>query len=260
MSDRSVTVVPLVPNLALPRPASPRTRADVPQGYGVQEHCLPFVGASSMGFLIPSPISFGLCLPEEAPKGCRTFRSPIGHAKGEENSEPQVFYIFDNPDCCFSGNAYQLEGIPAKESAPILEPGISFFERPDQQHLFKLHLPYVWRTQEAFDTLFLPLLNRSAKGLEIQSGLVETDWYPSPVNLIIAKPPGSVHILKGELLAHAIVVPRRLRRLTLEVAPLLSRLNRETRKGLAEWDKQRNKDRSAYKTLARERHDRIEET
>lgn len=260
MSTQSVRLVPLVPNLTLPRPASGRTRSDVPSGYGVQEHCLPFVAASSMGFVIPSPIAFGLCQIEEVPKGCRTFRSPIADSSAQTKADRRVFYVLDNPNCLFSGNAYQLEGIPTKDSPPILEPGISFFERPDQQHLFKLHLPFVWRTQEGVDTLFLPLLNRTTNGLEIQSGLVETDWYPSPVNLVISKPSGSVHISQGEALAHAIIVPRFLRRLNVEVSPLHSRWNLETRKGLHEWDKQRNNDRSSYKVLARERHDGFEES
>lgn len=259
MSTPSVTIVPLVPNLAHPRPASARTRSPIPAGYGVQEQCVPFTAASALGFLIGSPIRFGLCIPEEAPKGCRMFRSPLDRPDdGGRFSDPRVFYVFDNPECRFHGNAYQFEGIPVDGSPVIIEAGISFFDRPDQQHLFKLHLPYIWRTPEAVDTLFLPLLNRSAKGLEVQSGLVETDWYPSPVNLILAKPPGAVHFLVGDPVAHAILIPRNFRGLTPEVAPSHSRLTRETRKGLAEWDKQHAQDRSAYKMLARVRQDRVE--
>ena len=258
MSNPTVTVVPLVPNLALPQPASARTRFPIPAGYGVQEQCLPFTAASALGFLIASPIRFGLCIPEEAPEGCRMFRSPLDRPdEAGRFSDPRVFYVFDNPECRFRGNAYQFEGIPVDGSPTIREPGLSFFDRPDQQHLFKLHLPYIWRTPEAVDTLFLPLLNRSANGLEIQSGLVETDWYPSPVNLILAKPSGPVHFLVGDPVAHAILILRNLRRVAPEVAPPHSRLSRETRKGLAEWDKRHAQDRSAYKMLARGRQDRV---
>ena len=129
MSEASVTFVPLVPNVALPQPSSARTRSPIPAGYGVQEQCLPFTAASALGLLIPSPIRFGLCDPEQAPEGCRIFRSPIGSA----GNDPRVFYVFDNPDCGFRGNAYQLDGIPVDGSHPIVEPGISFFDRPDQQ-------------------------------------------------------------------------------------------------------------------------------
>ena len=259
MSDPVVTIIPLVPNLKLPSPASPRTRSEIPEGYGVQEHCLPFTAASGLGFLIPSPISFGLCNPEEAPTGCRTFRSPVEPpiAQGGQRDR-RVFYVFDNAECLFRGNAYQLEGIPDKNSTPLLESGISFFDRPDQQHLFKLHLPYVWRTEAEVDTLFLPLINRGGRGAEVQCGLVETDWYASSVNLILAKPVGSLHIQMGDFVSHAVLIPRHLRRANITVAPLHSRLNRETRKELAEWDRQHRKERSLYKSLARDHRCRVD--
>ena len=180
------------------------------------------------------------------------FRSPLDRPD-EGFSDPRAFYVFDNPECRFRGNAYQFEGVPVDGSPAIVEPGLSFFDRPDQQHLFKLHLPYIWRTPETVDMLFLPLLNRSAKGLEIQCGLVETDWYPSPVNLILAKPPGPVHFLVGEPIAHAILISRNFRGVTLEAAAAHSRLSRETLKGLAKWDKQHAQDRNAYKMLTRGR-------
>src|SRR5712671_991269 len=72
----AVTIVPLIPNPILPEPSTARTRASIPQGYGVQEECLPFTAASALGFLIPSPIRFGLCAVEETPPGSRAFRSP----------------------------------------------------------------------------------------------------------------------------------------------------------------------------------------
>jgi hypothetical protein len=254
MSDSVVTIIPLVPNLKWPSPASPRTRAPIPEGYGVQEHCLPFTAASSLGVLIPSPIRFGLCNSEEVPAGGRTFRSPISSS----HQDRRVFYVFDNPECLFRGNAYQLEELPDKNSPPIPEPGISFFDRPDQQHLFKLHLPYIWRTDEEVDTLFLPLINRDGKGAEVQYGLVETDWYSSPVNLILAKPPGALHCQIGDPVAQAIFIARGLRRGGVTVAPLHSRLNRETRKAVAEWDRDHAKERNLYKTLARDHRARID--
>jgi len=90
-----------------------------------------------------------------------------------------------------------------------VEPGISFFEREDQQDTFKLHLPYIWRTPAEVETLFLPLLNRSAQGLEVQSGLVETEWYSNPVNLILRRAAHSVHFREGDDIAHAILISRR---------------------------------------------------
>jgi hypothetical protein len=190
-------------------------------------------------------------LPEEVPQGSRTFRSPLEPTSA---AEPRVFYVFDNPECRFSGNAFEFQDIPVDGSPTSLEPGISFFDRPDQKHLFKLHLPYVWRTPETVDTLFLPLINRP--GLEILCGLVETDWYPTSVNLIIAKPAGALHVELGEPVAHAVLIPRNLRHVSVEILKPHARLHRETRKQLAEWDKRHAKERAAYKLLAREQDSR----
>ena len=248
-----IQIVPLVPNVELPRSASARTREHVPPGYGVQEQCLPFTAASALGFLIPSPIRFGYCPLDEVPQGCRAFRSPISQTARES---AWVFYIADDPSCRFSGNAYSFTDIPGCDT--VLEPGISFFDREDQQDLFKLHLPYIWRTSQDIDTLFLPLLNRSAPGLEVQSGLVETDWYSNPVNLVLRKPAIPVHYRRGDHLAHAVLISRHLRRPAIDVAASHARLTRDTRKSLAEWYEQHARDRGAYKSLARSRRGRVD--
>jgi len=192
---------------------------------------------------------------DELPSGCRAFRSPIEKPDAQGRfTDPRVFYVFDNHECRFEGNAYELAS-SASSGRPSsgVEPGISFFDREDQQHLFKLHLPYVWRTPDSIDTLFAPLVNRR-NVFGVQSGLVETDWYPSPVNLILGKPGGSVHVQIGEPLAQAIFIPRNLRRPELEIAADHSRASRDGRRRLAEWDQQHAADRSAYKRLARSRH------
>ena len=245
-------LVPLVPNVALPHRASPRTRTAVPPGYGVQEQCLPFTAASGLGFLIPSPIRFGHCPPHEVPAGCRSFHPPIPFAGPQAD---WVFYVEDNPRCRFEGNAFRIDDLPIT-GAPV-EPGLSFFDREDQQDLFKLHLPYIWRTPADVDILFQPLLNRPPI-FEVQSGLVETDWYANPVNLILRKPEQPVHVAEGTDVAQAIPIARSLRNPTLETALEHSRLTRDVRKGLVEWYGQHAGDRSAYKVLARSRHGRIE--
>jgi Family of unknown function (DUF6065) len=249
----AIRIVPLVPNLELPRRASPRTRVSVPPGYGVQEQCLPFTAASGLGLLIPTPISFGHCPLDEVPKGGRAFRSPLPVAGAQAD---WVFYVEDNLRCQFSANAYRLADSEGK--AATLEPGISFFDREDQQDLFKLHLPYVWRTPAEVDTLFLPLLNRAAHGLEVQSGLVETDWYANPVNMIVRKAVNPIHLRAGEEIAQAVFIARHARNPQLEVAAGHSRLTREIRKSLEEWRAEHAKDRGAYKVLARSRQGRIE--
>jgi len=253
-----VSIVPLVPHLALPQASSAHTRAPVPPGPGVQEHCLPFTAASALGLLIPSPIRFGWCHTHEVPAEGLPFRSPVRVAGGEP-PDSRLFYVVNDQRCRFNGNAFAIEGV--FNGRDLQEPGISFFDRPDQQDLFKLHLPYIWRTPEAVDTLFGPLINRAAQaahGLEVVSGLVETDWYASPVNLVIRMPPVSVHVQAGELIAHAVLIARSLRRPAIEISADHSRLSRETRKGLAQWEEQHASDHQAYKQLARSRHGRID--
>src|SRR5262244_588398 len=104
VDSATFTIVPLVPKVRLPHAASARTRAAVPSGYGVREQCLPFTAASALGVLIPSPIRFGLCAPDELPRGCRAFRSPLNVAGPDGRfADPRVFYVFDSPECRFIG-------------------------------------------------------------------------------------------------------------------------------------------------------------
>jgi hypothetical protein len=75
---------------------------------------------------------------------------------------------------------------------------------------------------------------------------------------LLGKPPGSVHVAAGEPLAQAILVPRSLRRSTLDVAETPSQVYDDALSELAGWDRQLADNRSAYKTLARSRHGRVE--
>ena len=257
----TLKIIALVPNLALPRAASARTRASVPSGYGVQEQCLPFTAASALGVVIPSPIRFGFCVIEELPAGCRAFRSPANRPRADGSyAEPRVFYVFDNPDCRFAGNAYEFRGVASAGSSSrgVQEPGLSFFDRDDQSSLIKLHLPYIWRTPESVDTLFLPLVNRIGPGFEVKCGLVETDWYASPVNLVIGMPSDPVHVQIGDPVAQAVFVPRPLRQPSLEFVDEHDQLSLKARDGLADWDQRHAEDRSLYKVLARSAAGRVE--
>lgn len=261
-----VQVFPLVPGVALPVPAQATTRREIPAGYGVQEQCLPFTAANALGFLIKSPITFGLCPPAEVPSGGHAFRSPLYRpAPSSEHSDPRVFYVKDDAQCRFVKNAFtwdalEAEDLRGKSQFSPVQPGISFFDREDQQDLFKLHLPYIWHTPAEVDTLFLPAINRSTQGLTMLSGLVETDWYAHPVNLIFRPPPVglSLHIEAGETVAQVIFLARAQRRPALKVLASHARVARDLRAALVEWYQQRGRDRSAYKKLARSHHGRVE--
>jgi Family of unknown function (DUF6065) len=257
-----VQVFPLVPKAVLPTPAPATMRSHVPAGYGVQEQCLPFTAATALGFLIGSPIAFGLCAPRDVPPDARAFRSPIDKPSPDGTFlDERVFYVKDNIYCRFIKNAFTLEPLEiadaqGKRSFAPVQPGLSFFDRDDQLELFKIHLPYMWLTPPDVDILFLPTINRSTQGLTVLSGLVETDWYASPVNLVVRKPAGdqSVHMAVGDPIAQAIFVARSNRRPTLQVIAPHARAGRNFRGRFAEWYQQHAEDRSAYKKLARSYH------
>jgi hypothetical protein len=261
-----VQIFPLVPNVMLPIPAPATTRSHIPSGYGVQEQCLPFTAATALGFLIPSPITFGLCLPPDVPPDGHAFRSPIDRPRSDGTFEDKrVFYVKDNPRCSFVQNAFTLEAVAPVDSrgkrgfAPR-EPGISFFDREDQLDLFKLHLPYIWRTLPEMDTLFLPAMNRPTLPLTVLSGLVETDWYASPVNLVMRKPPAThaIHVTVGAPVAQALFVQRSDRHPTMKVIASHARVARDFRTALEEWYEHHAQERSAYKILARSHHGRVQ--
>ena len=259
-----VRIFPLVPNVALPTPATATTRKPVPKGYGVQEQCLPFTAATALGLLVRSPITFGLCPSAEIPAGGHPFRSPLDRPGDDGHfDDDRVFYVKDDARCRFADNAYRLEpvGVAGAKAAlmTLRGPGISFFDREDQQEVFKLHLPFVWRTPSEVDTLFLPLVNRGSTVSPL-SGLVETSWYASPVNLVLQKPPAGVplHVETGEPVAQAILVSRSSRRPEVTVVPPHARDARELRNQWAEWRRQHGENRSAYKRLARSHHGRAE--
>lgn len=260
-----VSVLPLVSGVSLPTAAPAVARSEIPPGYGVQEQCLPFTAATALGFLITSPITFGFCLPSDAPAGVHTFSSPFDAKRHQlQDYSPEgerVFYVKDDPSCRFLKNAFTVDPMEIDGNqllTPVL-PGISFFDREDQRDLFKIHLPYIWRTPPDVDTLFLPGINRPNQALEVLIGLVETDWYAHPVNMVCRTPPvgESLHIVAGETIAQAVFVSRSHRRPSLKILASHARLTRDLRSELVEWYKAHEKDRSAYKKIARSQHGQV---
>src|SRR5258705_1801806 len=263
-----VNILPLVPGVGLPTAAPAVARSDIPPGYGVQEQCLPFTAATALGFLIKSPITFGVCSPSDVPAGVHTFRSPFA-AQGQQRKDSareddRLFYVKDDPSCRFLKNAFMVEpmeiaGPAGKQILTPVLPGLSFFDREDQRDVFKIHLPYIWRTPPDVDTLFLPGINRPNRGLNVLIGLVETDWYAHPVNMVCRTPPvgESIHLVGGEPIAQAIFVSRSHRRPSLRILPSHARLARDLRSELVEWYKSHDQDRSAYKKIARSQHGQV---
>ena len=251
-------IFPLVRDAVVPMPAPAATRSRVPPGYGVQEQCVPFTAASALGLLVPSPIAFGLCEPAEVPPAAHAFISPI---ESDAERDPRVFYVVDDPVCGFSRNAFTSTALDNQPpGAPVqVGPGLSFFDRGDQLDLFKLHLPYICRTGEGVDTLFVSPINRIAP-FEVLSGLVETDWYANPINLILRVPrdPRAVHVAKGAAVAQLVFIDRLRRRSDVKVLPDHARLSRELKVKMGEWQQRHSANRSAYKQLMRSQHGRLD--
>ena len=248
-------ILPLVPDAPLPRRASAATRAAVPPGYGVQEQCLPFTAAAALGLLIPAPFDFGLCLPAEVPAGTRAFRPP---PPADIAGDPRVFYVRDRPQSRFSGNAFEFDPLPfadeqgQQHDLRRVHPGLSFFEREDQRHLFKLHLPWLVRTPPQVDSLFGPPINRAVP-VAMHTGLVETDWYAHPVNLALLRPAegGALHLRAGEIVAQVSFVNRSERRVDLEILDQHSAAARGLQNQLLQWYLAHGRDRSAYRRMER---------
>jgi hypothetical protein len=252
-----VHIIPLVPDAVVPVVASPSTRPTVPSGYGVQEQCFPFTAASALGLLVRSPITFGYCRRDRVPAGVHGCRSPL---LGDPSSCPPdelVFYVADDPGCHFVRNAFTYLPFPRKSGGfeASFSPGLIFFDRPDQIDLVKLHLPYLCHTDPGVDTLFIPPVNRPCP-FQVLSGRVETDWYASPINLILRPHPAvdAVHVAKGDVLAQMVFVARSLRRPAVSVLADHTRLSRDMKQSMNEWLRLLAADRSAYKKLVRSKH------
>jgi hypothetical protein len=255
-----VEVHPLVPDPVLPTTAPASTRADVPRGYGVQEQCLPFTAAASAGLLIRSPFSFGFCTPAAVPAGARAFSPPV---RSEAHDAACVFYVADRPSSSFTANAFRAAPIAYVDPTGrrhlhnAVHPGLSFFDRRDQAGMFKLHLPYVLRTPKGVDSLFMAPIRLGP--LQIVSGLVETDWYAHPVNLVARLPAHTpLHVAAGDVVAQVVFIDRTLRRANLSVVAPGSAASQALQQDLLRWYISHNQDRSAYKKLARSRHERLD--
>ena len=250
-SETRIEIIGLAARFHAPAPASPRTRDKVPSGYGTREQCRPFAAAAGLGLMIPSPFSWGFCTPGELPTGARAFRSPVAGGCAE-----RCFYVIDDPGRGFTRNQFHVPEAVSRIAGALVIPGLSFFDRTDQQAMVKLHLPYVFRTPDQLGLLFVPPLNRPCpSGLNMLSGLVETNWYADAVDLVFELPamPHQVHIAAGQPLAQAFPVPLAATRPELTRLELHKRKTRDTLAAVADWKVLHGEDRSAYKRLSKQR-------
>jgi Family of unknown function (DUF6065) len=123
------------------------------------KRCVPFVDALGIGWILPL---------------AATVRLEIRN----EGRDVQAGWELDS-EIVSSHNAFQAAGHP-REPRPT----------------FKFHNPWTIRTPAGWSCLFTPPLNRPSEVIEVFSGVVDTDRYPSPVNFpFVPIGDDGVHIL-----------------------------------------------------------------
>lgn len=137
------------------------------------KRCVPFVDALGIGWILPL---------------AATVRLEIRN----EGRDVQAGWELDS-EIVSSHNAFQAAGHP-REPRPT----------------FKFHNPWTIRTPAGWSCLFTPPLNRPSEVIEVFSGVVDTDRYPSPVNFpFVPIGDDGVHILpKGTPLVQVIPFAR----------------------------------------------------
>ena len=137
-----IAVVGLVDRFHAPRAATPRTQPSaarlrrpraVPAVHGRGGGRVPRAGA----------VLLGLLPPDDAPDGARRFRSPVEPVDGYGE---RTLYVLDDRAHRFEGNQFSLSDAARRHATQAPLPGLSFFDRPDQQDMVKVHLPYLWLT------------------------------------------------------------------------------------------------------------------
>ena len=256
-----IEVHPLVPDPVLPTSAPASTRTHVPRGYGVQEQCLPFTAAASAGLLIHSPFSFGFCAPADVPDGGRAFAPPL---RSDAHDAGYVFYVQDRPSSRFAGNAFRVTPIPYVDpkGQPHLHhavhPGLSFFDRPDQAGLFKLHLPYVLRTPEGVDSLFMAPMNRPGPCALFKAWSRRTGTPIRSTWLRICRWTNHCTWPRETPWRQVVFLHRTTRAADVSVVLPGSAASQTLQRDLLRWYVDHNQDRSSYKKLARSRHGRLD--
>ena len=137
------------------------------------KRCVPFLDALSIGWILPL---------------AATVRLEIR----DEGRDVQAGWELD-AEMVSSHNAFQAAGHP-REPRPT----------------FKFHNPWTIRTPAGWSCLFTPPLNRPSELIEVFSGVVDTDRYPSPVNFpFVPIGEDGVHVLpKGTPLVQVIPFAR----------------------------------------------------
>jgi uncharacterized protein DUF6065 len=162
--DRGVIAEPVPARQALPdwfRGLTPTDRDHLTatnDGFTVKR-CMPFLDALSTGWIIPL---------------AATVRLEIR----DDGKHVDAGWEFDRP-MVSNHSAFQVAGNPFEPRPPM-----------------KLHNYWTVRTVPGWSCLFVPALNRPNAVVELLSGVVDTDSFPTPVNFpFVATADDGVHVL-----------------------------------------------------------------
>ena len=123
------------------------------------KRCLPFLDALGTGWIIPL---------------AATVRLEVR----DDGKHVEAGWEFDRP-MVSNHSAFQIAGHPAEPRPPM-----------------KFHNYWTVRTPPGWSCLYLPPLNRPNGIVEVMSGVVDTDRFPTAVNIpFVACVPDGVHVL-----------------------------------------------------------------
>ena len=133
------------------------------------KRCMPFLDALGAGWIIPL---------------AATIRLEVS----DDGKHVEAGWEFDRP-MVSNHSGFQVAGNPYEPRPPM-----------------KIHNYWTVRTASGWSSLFLPALNRPNRVVEILSGVVDTDAFPTPVNFpFVVTSADGVHVLpKGTPLVQVI--------------------------------------------------------
>jgi hypothetical protein len=137
------------------------------------KRCMPFLDALSTGWIIPL---------------AATIRLEVS----DDGKHVEAGWEFDRT-MVSNHSAFQVAGNPYEPRPPM-----------------KIHNYWTVRTPPGWSSLFVPALNRPNRVIDVLSGVVDTDNFPTPVNFpFVVTAPDGVHVLtKGTPLIQVIAFRR----------------------------------------------------
>lgn len=158
--------------------------------------CMPFIDATTSGYIIPSPQDYAFNWKVEDGKSrCEIYFNGV-EIDGEQ--------INVNTKDTFSFH-------PKEQICPHFKNGLKsnpLIQKNNELDFFKIFNPWTIKTPPGYSCLFLPIINDQSNDFEVISGLVDTDVYPAVNFPIIIKSKKDFVIKKGQKIVQCIPFKR----------------------------------------------------